>query len=232
MIISLSFSLSLSLSSLSPCFQCKIIIHYHTYDTNISLSSAMLPFLAQSMLCLSIAVSPLSLYVCVCVIVCVCSSHSISMSLTEFAFPGGQRRRTYTKVLRTYNFAIETYCTPSKATCFIQFMSPHAASSMVPMWYSSIMRSISFRTVSCMVLCVTNYNQKLDTTKTARERGKQWHKKFTHLGRGKERAEVDTTHIHDAAQSNSRTGDARHTVWWSDDPRPERLSELFQKLVE
>ena len=31
-------SLSLSLSPLSPCFQCKIIIYYHTYDTNISLS--------------------------------------------------------------------------------------------------------------------------------------------------------------------------------------------------
>merc|ERR1711988_911595 len=29
--------LSLSLA-LSPCFQCKIIIYYHTYDTNISLS--------------------------------------------------------------------------------------------------------------------------------------------------------------------------------------------------
>ena len=32
-----SLSLSLSLFYLSPCFQCKIIIYYHTYDTNISL---------------------------------------------------------------------------------------------------------------------------------------------------------------------------------------------------
>ena len=29
--------LSPHLSPLSPCFQCKIIIYYHTYDTNISL---------------------------------------------------------------------------------------------------------------------------------------------------------------------------------------------------
>ena len=29
---------SLSRSPLSPCFQCKIIIYYHTYDTNILIS--------------------------------------------------------------------------------------------------------------------------------------------------------------------------------------------------
>ena len=31
--------LSLSLSFLSPCFQCKMIIYFHTYDTNISFLS-------------------------------------------------------------------------------------------------------------------------------------------------------------------------------------------------
>ena len=42
-----------SLSPLSPCFQCKTIIYYHTYDINItfSLSPPCLPFCVR---CLSV----------------------------------------------------------------------------------------------------------------------------------------------------------------------------------
>ena len=34
--------ISLPAPHLSPCFQCKIILYYHTYDTNISLSLSAL----------------------------------------------------------------------------------------------------------------------------------------------------------------------------------------------
>ena len=57
----------LSLSPLSPCFQCKIIIYYHTYDTNIPFS--LLPSLLSQLPSVSLLLSreavaqlPLSLF--------------------------------------------------------------------------------------------------------------------------------------------------------------------------
>ena len=48
-----SLSLSSSHSPLSPCFQCKIIIYFHTYDTNISSHSLSCLFLYVLSLSLS-----------------------------------------------------------------------------------------------------------------------------------------------------------------------------------